>query len=109
MVAFTSLASPLAAQHAGTVEFGALGRASFFDPTLGLQDYLGVGGRFAVFIVRNLAIEGDASYIQTNIAPAGRVTKRTERVYPRRERLGQRGGRTLRSPYSSERGGLTAG
>jgi outer membrane protein OmpA-like peptidoglycan-associated protein len=74
MVAFTSLASPLAAQHAGTVEFGALGRASFFDPTLGLQDYLGVGGRFAVFIVRNLAIEGDASYIQTNIAPAGRVT-----------------------------------
>ncbi len=73
-MAFSTLASPLAAQRAGTVEFGAMGRASFFDQSLNFENYLGVGGRFGVFILRNLAIEGDASYIQTSLSPAGRVT-----------------------------------
>lgn len=73
-VTLTSFAWPLAAQRAGTVEFGAMGRASFFDQSLGLQNFLGVGGRFGVFIIRNLAVEGDASYIQTDLIAAGRVT-----------------------------------
>lgn len=56
------LAAPLLAQSAGTIEFGAFGRYTKYDSDLGFDNRVGVGGRLGVFVVRNLAIEGDAAY-----------------------------------------------
>jgi len=56
------LAAPLAAQKAGTIEFGLFGRYTNFDQTLQVQDGGGAGGRLGIFLARNLEIEGDASY-----------------------------------------------
>lgn len=55
-------AAPLVAQSAGTVEVGAFGRYSKYDKALGFDSRVGVGGRLGIFVLRNLAIEGDAAY-----------------------------------------------
>ncbi len=68
-----AVTTPLPAQRAGTVEIGALGRASFFDQSLNIQNFLGAGGRFGLFFIKNLAVEGDASFILTDATPAGRI------------------------------------
>lgn len=57
--------APLAAQNAGTVEFGAFGRHTKFDNALAFDDRVGVGGRLGVFFLRNLSIEVDGSYTPT--------------------------------------------
>jgi OOP family OmpA-OmpF porin len=62
-----------AAQLPGTVELGALGRFTIFDNPLGLGDQLGAGGRFGFFIARNIAVEGDASYTETDFFIVGRA------------------------------------
>jgi outer membrane protein OmpA-like peptidoglycan-associated protein len=53
------------AQAAGAVEIGGFGRYTKFDDKLNFDNKIGVGGRLGIFIVRNLAIEGDASYTKT--------------------------------------------
>jgi len=58
-------ASPALAQKAGTVEIGAFGRYSSFDKVLHFDDRAGFGGRLGIFVLRNLAVEGDASYTAT--------------------------------------------
>ncbi len=73
LLALAVAGPPLYAQRPGTVEFGAMGRASFFDQSLNFDNFFGAGGRLGIFIVRNIAIEGDASFVQTDLAPAGRV------------------------------------
>jgi outer membrane protein OmpA-like peptidoglycan-associated protein len=58
-------AQPAYAQKAGTVEIGAFGRFTKFESKLNFDDRFGVGGRLGVFLLSNLAIEGDASYTTT--------------------------------------------
>ena len=59
-------AAPAAAQKAGTVEIGAFGRVTWFDDAYQLQTKPGFGGRLGIFLLRNLEIEGEVSYIPTN-------------------------------------------
>lgn len=56
---------PLHAQKPGTVEIGAFGRYTKFESKLNFDNRLGVGGRLGVFVVPNLALEGDVSYTRT--------------------------------------------
>jgi len=56
---------PLHAQKPGTVEIGAFGRFTKFESKLNFDDRFGVGGRLGVFVLPNLALEGDVSYTRT--------------------------------------------
>jgi len=53
------------AQQPGTVEIGAFGRYTKFESKLNFDNRLGVGGRAGVFVIRNLALEGDVTYTRT--------------------------------------------
>lgn len=62
LAAVASLAAlPLAAQRVGTVEVGAFVRYTDFDNSLGFGNTIGVGGRGAVYVRPNLALELDVS------------------------------------------------
>lgn len=63
-----SAATPGMAQKAGAFEIGAFGRYSWLDKDLNFSDKVGVGGRLGIFVLPNLAIEGDASYTATERA-----------------------------------------
>ncbi len=58
-------AVPATAQKAGAFEIGGFGRYSKFDDALNFDSRVGIGGRLGIFVVRNLEIEGDASYTPT--------------------------------------------
>jgi outer membrane protein with beta-barrel domain len=58
-------AMPGLAQRAGTVEVGAFGRFTKFESKLNFDNRLGIGGRLGVFVVQNLAVEGDVTYTRT--------------------------------------------
>ncbi|MDQ5840501.1 MAG: OmpA family protein [Chloroflexota bacterium] len=72
-------ANPVAAQSGGTVELGAFGRYTKFGKTLATDivnnlpadNGFGGGLRFGIFLVRNLAIEADASLTKVDAAVAG--------------------------------------
>ena len=53
------------AQKAGAIELGVFGRYTKFDDALHFDSRVGVGGRLGIFVLPNLAIEGDASYTAT--------------------------------------------
>jgi outer membrane protein OmpA-like peptidoglycan-associated protein len=57
--------TPVFAQKAGTIELGGFARYSQFDSHLNFDDRLGGGGRLGIFVLRNLAVEADASYTPT--------------------------------------------
>src|SRR5205807_6237963 len=62
LAAVASLAAlPLVAQSVGTVEIGAFVRYTDFDNSLGFGNAIGVGGRGAVYVRPNLALEVDVS------------------------------------------------
>jgi outer membrane protein OmpA-like peptidoglycan-associated protein len=61
-------ATPSMAQKAGAFEMGVFGRYTWFDKDLNFDDRVGVGGRLGIFVLQNLAIEGDASYTATETA-----------------------------------------
>ena len=62
LAAVASLAAlPLVAQRVGTVEVGAFVRYTDFDNSLGFGNAIGVGGRGAVYVRPNLALELDVS------------------------------------------------
>lgn len=56
---------PASAQQAGAVEIGGFGRYTKFENKLNFDNKFGVGGRLGIFVLNNLAIEGDASYTKT--------------------------------------------
>ncbi len=56
---------PVYAQKPGAFEIGGFGRYSKFDGALNFDSRVGVGGRLGVFVLPNLAVEGDASYTAT--------------------------------------------
>jgi outer membrane protein with beta-barrel domain len=58
-------AMPMQAQRPGTVEIGAFGRFTKFDSKLNFDNRLGVGARAGVYVIRNLAFEGDVTYTRT--------------------------------------------
>ncbi len=60
-----ALGSPATAQRAGAVELGAFGRFTKFENKLNFDDRFGVGGRLGVFVLQNLAVEGDVLYVRT--------------------------------------------
>lgn len=57
--------SPLSGQATGTVDIGAYFRATQADDLLSSEQALGYGGRFGLFIKRNLALEFDLSRNET--------------------------------------------
>jgi outer membrane protein OmpA-like peptidoglycan-associated protein len=59
-------ASNAAAQSAGTFEVTGFGRYSWFDNKLGLDDEFGGGGSLGFYVVRNLAIETEGSYLKSS-------------------------------------------
>jgi outer membrane protein OmpA-like peptidoglycan-associated protein len=63
--ALTLGAIPAVAQKPGAVEFGVFGRYTKFDGALHFDKRVGIGGRLGIFVLRNLAVEGDASYTAT--------------------------------------------
>ena len=67
------LTAPLVAQRPGTIEVGGLGQFTRFDPSLALNDAVGVGGSLAVFVARGFAVEGAAAYSSPGTATAGSV------------------------------------
>ena len=58
-------AEPGVAQKAGAVEFGGFGRFTRFESDLNFDDRVGIGARLGVFVLRDLALEADASYTAT--------------------------------------------
>jgi len=60
-----TLSAPALAQKPGTVEFGGFGRFTKFDKATHFDDRGGLGARLGVFVLPNLAIEGDAAYTAT--------------------------------------------
>ena len=56
---------PVFAQKPGAFEIGVFGRYSKFDGVLNFDKRVGVGGRLGVFVLPNIAVEGDASYTAT--------------------------------------------
>ncbi len=73
-IGLAAVTPPAAAQLPGTVELGVMGRFTIFDNPLGLADQPGVGGRFGFFVARNIAVEGDASYTETDLGVGGRAS-----------------------------------
>ncbi|HET9707935.1 MAG TPA: OmpA family protein [Gemmatimonadales bacterium] len=67
------LTVPAAAQRPGTIELGALVQYTRYDPSLLLNDGIGVGGTLAVWVARGFAVEGSAAYSAPGASPAGSV------------------------------------
>ena len=57
--------TPVQAQKSGAVEIGAFGRFTKFESKLNFDNRLGLGGRLGVFVLPNLALEGDVTYTRT--------------------------------------------
>jgi outer membrane protein OmpA-like peptidoglycan-associated protein len=67
------LASPAAAQRAGTFEVGLFGQASYFDRSLGLdQARGGPGARVGFFVLPNLNVEAEGAFVPTD-GPPGHI------------------------------------
>ncbi len=61
-----TFASPLAAQRTGTFEVGAFAQATYFDRTLRFDQGQGGGGaRLGFFLLPNLNVEADGSFVPT--------------------------------------------
>jgi outer membrane protein OmpA-like peptidoglycan-associated protein len=59
-------AMPMYAQKAGAVEIGGFGRYTKFESKLNFDNRIGFGGRLGIFVLPNLAIEGDVSTTTTH-------------------------------------------
>lgn len=59
-------ASPVLAQKAGTIELGVFGRMTDFGTSYELETKGGVGGRFGVFVLRNLALSASGAWVPTH-------------------------------------------
>jgi outer membrane protein OmpA-like peptidoglycan-associated protein len=59
-------AMPMYAQKAGAVEIGGFARYTKFDKALNFDNRIGFGGRLGIFVLSNLALEGDVSTTTTH-------------------------------------------
>src|SRR5689334_22276197 len=60
---------PVAAQRPGTIELGGLGQFTRYDPSLVIDDGIGVGGTLAVWVARGFAVEGSATFSSAKEIP----------------------------------------
>jgi len=67
------LTAPAGAQRPGTIELGGFVQLTRYDPSLILNDAIGVGGTLAVWVARGFAVEGSAAYSAPGASPAGSV------------------------------------
>jgi outer membrane protein OmpA-like peptidoglycan-associated protein len=63
--ALVMVAMPAMAQKGGTVEVGAFARQTWFDDSYLLKDKAGAGARLGVFVVRNLELEAQGTWVRT--------------------------------------------
>ena len=75
-VATIGAAAPLAAQRWGTVEVGAFGQYTMFGDVLHLDNAFGLGGMLGLFVLPNLAIEGDIAIASTDGPLSGSISYR---------------------------------
>ena len=75
-VATIGAAAPLSAQRWPTVEVGAFGQYTMFGDVLKLDNAAGLGGMLGLFILPNLAVEGDISFSPTDGPLSGDITYR---------------------------------
>jgi outer membrane protein OmpA-like peptidoglycan-associated protein len=61
-----AVAAPAAAQRAASFELDGFGTWTKFDESLQFKDRFGAGGLVGIFIAKNVALEGDASYTETH-------------------------------------------
>lgn len=66
------LAAPVAAQELGTKEVAVFGRYSLLDETAAEKPGIGVGGRFGVFMLNNVALEITHAASRTSDSPEAR-------------------------------------
>jgi outer membrane protein OmpA-like peptidoglycan-associated protein len=59
-------AAPAAAQRAPSVELDGFATWTKFDESLRFKDRFGAGGLVGIFVAKNIALEGDASYTETH-------------------------------------------
>lgn len=59
-------ATPAAAQRPGSFELDGFGTWTKFDESLQFKDRFGAGGLLGIFLAKNIALEGDASYTETH-------------------------------------------
>jgi outer membrane protein OmpA-like peptidoglycan-associated protein len=59
-------AAPAGAQRAPSVELDGFATWTKFDESLRFKDRFGVGGLVGIFVAKNIALEGDASYTETH-------------------------------------------
>jgi outer membrane protein OmpA-like peptidoglycan-associated protein len=75
-VATIGAAAPLSAQRWPTVEVGAFGQYTMFGDVLKLDNAPGLGGMVGLFLLPNLAVEGDISFSPTDGPLSGDITYR---------------------------------
>ncbi len=61
-----AVAAPAVAQRPGSVEISGFATWTRFDNSLGFDDRFGAGGLLGIFVAKNVALEGDASYTKTH-------------------------------------------
>ncbi len=74
VAAALTLAVPGAAQRAGSFEAGAFARYTRFDNSLGVSNAIGAGGRLAVFLQPNVAVELDVARTSSDQPGGAAVT-----------------------------------
>jgi outer membrane protein OmpA-like peptidoglycan-associated protein len=67
------LTVPAVAQRPGTIELGGLGQFTRYDPSLVIDDGIGIGGTLAVWVARGFAVEGSVAYSSPGAPAAGNV------------------------------------
>lgn len=72
-VAVALLCAPAVAQRPGTIELGGFAQLTRYDPSLALDDALGIGGTLGVWVARNFAVEGSVAFSAPGVAPSGTV------------------------------------
>src|SRR5919109_1510290 len=64
-------ATAASGQSAGSFEVSGFGRYPVFDDTQGLNDRFGGGGGLGFYLLRNLALEAEGSYLKTSTTLGG--------------------------------------
>jgi OOP family OmpA-OmpF porin len=60
------VALPASGQRPGTIDVGGFAQFTRFDPSLTLNDALGVGGTLGIYVARGFAVEGSVAYASPN-------------------------------------------
>ncbi len=84
LLAAAMAATPAMAQRPLNIEVGAFGQFNFHDKELNLDNGPTVGGRLAIYLLKNLAAEGDIQYGKTDWQNGATTTSLTLRPWAAR-------------------------